>query len=218
MFIHPFHLVLSAPTHWANREQAAIIDYLREENRVLRDRLGPRRLRFTDAERRRLAAKAKLVCRRVLREIGSLVTPDTLLRWHRQLVARKYDGSQRITGRPPVPAEIAKRVVRMAKENPSWGYSRIQGTLSNLGHQLGRNTIARVLADRGIEPAARRGMSWKTFLQAHREAIAAADMFTVEVWQARTLVRHHVLFAVGLATRRVKIHEGVPRRPGGGRS
>ena len=94
MFIHPFHLVLSALAHWVNREQAAIIDYLREENRVLRDRLGPKRLRFTGAERRRLAAKAKLVCRSVLREIGSLVTPDTLLRWHRQLVAKKYDGSQ----------------------------------------------------------------------------------------------------------------------------
>jgi putative transposase len=80
MFIDPFHLVLSALAHWANREQAAIIDYLCGENRVLRDRLGPRRLRFTDAERRRLAAKAKLVCRSVLREIGSLVTPDTLLR------------------------------------------------------------------------------------------------------------------------------------------
>ena len=88
MFIHPFHLVLSALAHWANKEQAAIIDYLREENRVLRDRLGPGRLRFTDAERRRLAAKAKLVCRSALREIGSLVTPDTLLRWHRQLIAR----------------------------------------------------------------------------------------------------------------------------------
>ncbi|MFT4548698.1 MAG: putative transposase [Verrucomicrobiales bacterium] len=80
MFIHPFHLLLSALARWANRAQAAIIDYLREENRVLRDRLGPKRLRFTDAERRRLAAKAKRVCRSALREIGSLVTPDTLIR------------------------------------------------------------------------------------------------------------------------------------------
>ncbi|MFT4546593.1 MAG: hypothetical protein ACI9MB_000536 [Verrucomicrobiales bacterium] len=80
MFIQPFHLLLSALAHWANRAQAAIIDYLREENRVLRDRLDPKRLRFTDAERRRLAAEAKLVCRSALREIGSLVTPDTLIR------------------------------------------------------------------------------------------------------------------------------------------
>ena len=83
MSIHPFHLVRSALAHWANREQAAIIDYLKEENRVLRDRPEPKRLRFTDAERRRLAAKAKGLCRSVLGEIGSFVTPDTLLCWHR---------------------------------------------------------------------------------------------------------------------------------------
>jgi putative transposase len=133
MFIQPFHLVLSALAHWANREQAAIIDYLREENRVLRDRLGPKRLGFTGAERRRLAAKAKLVCRSVLWEIGSLVTPDTLLRWHRQLIAKKYDGSRGKVGRPTVGPEIATLAVRMAKENPSWGYTRIQGALLNIG-------------------------------------------------------------------------------------
>jgi len=146
MFIHPFHLVLSALAHWLNREQAAIINYLREENRVLRARLGSRRLRFTDAERRRLAAKAKLVCRSALHETGSLVTPDTLLRWHRQLVARKYDGrpSRAKVGRPTLSAEIAKLVAMMAGENPSWGYARIQGALSNLGHAVGRMTVARI--------------------------------------------------------------------------
>jgi putative transposase len=87
--------MLSALAYWLNREQVAIIDYLREENRVLRERLGPKRLRFTDSDRSRLAAKAKLVCRNMLREVGSLVTPDTLLRWHTQLVAKKYDGSRR---------------------------------------------------------------------------------------------------------------------------
>ncbi len=145
MSIQLFHLVLSALAYWANREQAAIIDYLREENRVLRDRLGSKRLRFTDVERRRLAAKAKLVCRSALREIGSLVTPDTLLRWHRQLIAKKYDGSQGKVGRPTVGSEIAALVVRMAKENPSWGYTRIRGALWNIGHEVGRNTIARIL-------------------------------------------------------------------------
>ena len=80
MFIHPSNLVLSALAHWPNREQANVIEHRRAENRVLRARLGPRRLRFNDAERRRLAAKAKLVCRSALREIDSLVTPDTLMR------------------------------------------------------------------------------------------------------------------------------------------
>ena len=154
------------------------------------------------------------MCRRVLREIGSLVTPDTLLRWHRQLVARKYDGSQRITGRPPVPAEIAKLVVRMAKENPSWGHTRIRGALLNIGHEVGRNTIARILEDHGIEPAPRRGMSWKTFLRAHWDVIAASDMLTVEIWVGRSLVRYHVLFAIELATRRVNIM-GIAQEPYG---
>lgn len=214
MFIHPFHLVLSALAHWVNREQAAIIDYLREENRVLCDRLGPERLRFTGAERRRLAAKAKLVCRSVLREIGSLVTPDTLLRWHRQLVAKKYDGSRAKAGRPTVGAEIAALVVRMASENPSWGYTRIRGALANLGHRVGRMTVARILEDHGIEPAPRRGMSWRTFLRSHWEVIAASDMLTVEVWAGRALVRYHVLFAIGLATRRVNIM-GIVQEPYG---
>jgi putative transposase len=107
-------------------------------------------------------------------------------------------------------AEIAKLVVMMAKENPSWGYTRIQGALANLGHWIGRTTVARILADHGIEPSPRRGMSWKTFLRAHWEVIAAADMFTVEIWQGRSLVRYHVLFAIELATRRVEILGIVP--------
>ena len=142
MFIQPSHLLLSALAHWVNREQAAVIDYLREENRVLRDRLGPKRLRFTDAERRRLAARAKLVCRNVRREIGSPVTPDTLMRWHRQLIAKKYDGRPGKVGRPTIGPEIATLVVRIARENPAWGYTRIRGALWNIGHEVGRNTIA----------------------------------------------------------------------------
>ena len=210
--IRPIHLLLSALAHCVNREQAAIIDCLKEENRVLRSQLGNKRLRFTDAERRRLAVKANVLCRRILREIGSLVTPDTLLRWHRQLVAKKYDGSQsrRGVGRPRTAVEVAELVVQMAKENPSWGYTRIRGALANLGHDVGRSTIARILEDQGIEPSPRRGISWKTFLKAHWEVIAAADMFTVEVWLGRSLVRYHVLFAIDLATRRVEILGIVP--------
>ena len=115
--------MLSALAHWANREQAAIIDYLREENRVLKGKLpAGRRLRLNDDERRRLAVRAKAIRRRVLREVGTIVTPDTLLRWYRRLVARKYDGSaRRSPGRPKTPAELAALVVRMATENSDWG-------------------------------------------------------------------------------------------------
>ena len=98
---------------WLNREQQQVVDYLEEENRVLREPLGGRRPRFTDDQRRRLAAKARKLGRGVLREMNTLVTPDTLLRWHRQLIARKYDGSaNRGTGRPGVMEETGALVVR----------------------------------------------------------------------------------------------------------
>jgi len=91
--LHPFRFVLMAVAGWMNQRQLQVIDYLREENRVLREQLGERRLRFTDDQRRRLAAKAKGLGRKLLREIATIVTPETLLAWHRKLIAQKYDGS-----------------------------------------------------------------------------------------------------------------------------
>ena len=100
---HPLRFVLVAIAGWMNQQQRDVIDYLQEENRVLREQLGPRRERFTDAQRRRLAAKAKTLGRRVLRDIATIVTPDTLLAWHRTLIAKNYDGrTRRGPGRPPV--------------------------------------------------------------------------------------------------------------------
>ena len=101
-----------------NQKQQHAIEYLREENRVLREQLGTRRLRFTDDQRRRLASKAKLVGRRLLNDIANLVTPDTLLAWHRKLIANKYDGTaQREPGRPRLIHEMESLVVRMAQKN-----------------------------------------------------------------------------------------------------
>ena len=143
---HPLRLLLVALAGWINQQQRDVIDYLQEENRVLREQLGPRRLRFTNDQRIRLAAKAHPLGRRVLEEMRSIVTPDTLLAWHRTLIARKYDGRQRRgPGRPPVAAEIREWVVRMATENRSWGYTRIQGALANLDHHVSRGTIASIL-------------------------------------------------------------------------
>ena len=117
-------MMLVAVAGWVNREQLAIIVYLKEENRVLRELHGKRRLRFTDDQRRRLAVKGKALGRRLLRDIGTLVIPDTILRWHRELIARKYDGSaKRGPGRPRVMEEIRALVVRMAIENEGWGLS-----------------------------------------------------------------------------------------------
>ena len=105
---------------WLQREQASVIAYLKEENKVLREQLGVKQIHFTDSQRRRLARRGKLVGRRGLRELGCIVTPDTILRWYRQLVAAKYDGSKRRRpGRPRTADELSALVVSMAVENPS---------------------------------------------------------------------------------------------------
>ena len=201
-----FLLVLLAG--WVNRRQQDVIDYLRAENRTLREQIGGRQLRFTDAQRRRLAAAAKKVGRGNLFAIEPVVTPDTLLRWYRRLIAQKYDGSgQHRPGRPRAAVDVRDLIVRMAQENVSWGYTRIRGALYNLGHDVGRSTIQRILADSGIEPAPerRRKISWERFLRSHWGAIAATDFFTVEVLTARGLVRYLVLFVIDLKTRRITI-------------
>ena len=144
----PLQFLMLIFAGWVNRHQQDVIEFLQEENRALREQLGGKRLRFTDRQRRRLAVKAKAIGRRRLIEIGTLVTPDTLFRWHRELIAKKYDGSQsRRPGRPRTEADIEELVVLMARDNPRWGYTRIRGALHNLGHEIARNTIKRTLLD-----------------------------------------------------------------------
>lgn len=114
MILYPWQFLLIALAGWVNREQLAIIEYLMAENRVLREQLGKKRLRFTDDQRRSLAAKAKAIGRKALKQFGCIVTPDTLLRWFRLLIARKYDGSaKRGPGRPPKSEDIRALIVRM---------------------------------------------------------------------------------------------------------
>jgi transposase InsO family protein len=206
--LDPFRFVLIAVAGWMNQHQLQIIDYLREENRVLREQLGGRRVRLNDDQRRRLAARAKGLGRKLLAEVATIVTPETLLAWHRKLIAQKYDGSdKRGPGRPRTAGEIEVLVVGMAEENRDWGYRRIQGALFNLGHELARSTIAEILKRHGIEPAPERSRktTWKEFLTRHWELIVAADFFTVEVWTRRGLQRFIVLFFIELSTRKVEI-------------
>jgi putative transposase len=217
MAIGSYHFIVAIVAAWLTREQASVIEYLQEENKVLREQLGGKRLRFTNAQRRRLARKGKLVGRRGLRELGCIVTPETILRWYRQLVAAKYDGSKRRgPGRPPTADELRALVVSMAIENPSWGYTRLRDVLRTLGHEIGRTTIQTILKEQGIEPAPsrRRQMSWSEFLRAHWGAIAAWDFLTVEVLTLRGLVRYHVLIVIDLASRRVEIG-GIVHEPTG---
>lgn len=206
--LDPFQFVIIAVSGWMNHRQRQTIEYLREENRVLREQLGGRRIRFTDDQRRRLAASAKGLGRKLLAEVVTLVTPETLLAWHRKLIAQKYDGHlRRGPGRPRVAEDIEGLVVRMANENRTWGYRRLQGAISELGHKLARSTIAAMLRKHGIEPAPERSRktTWKEFLSQHWEFIVAADFFTVEVWTWKGLKRFFVLFFIDLSTRKVEI-------------
>ena len=198
-----------------NREQQQIIEYLQTENSILKEHLRGRRIRYTDKQRRRLAVMAKALGRKILGQLDTLVTPDTLLAWHRKLIAKKYDGSsKRGLGRPRIMREIEALIVRMAHDNPNWGYLRIKGALKNLGHTVARTTIANILARHGIEPAPERKTTWKQFLSAHLRVLTATDFFTVEVWSPTGLVRFYVLFVIDLATRRVHI-AGISSGPNG---
>lgn len=213
----PLQFLLLLFAGWVNRRQQAVIDYLIEENRVLREQLRGRRLRFTDDQRRRLARKGRLLARRVLDSLNTIVTPNTILRWYRELVAKKYDGTRRRRpGRPPTTTRVRQLIVRFATENPGWGYTRIRGALRNLGHDVGRSTIKRVLREHGMEPAPARSkrMPWATFLKAHLGVLGAMDFFTVEVLTLAGLVRYSVLFVIDVATRRVHI-AGIARAPDG---
>ncbi len=204
------HVLIAMVAGWLQRHQQQVITYLIEENRVLKAQLGGRRLRLTDTERRRLAALAHPLGRKRLKEVALLATPDTLLRWYKRLIAQKFDGSKRRThlGRPPVAEEIEQLVMRMAEENPSWGYRRLQGALANLGHAIDKLTVRNILRRHHLEPAPQRrkaGMSWRQFLKLHWEVLAATDFFTVEVATWHGLVTYYVLIVMELATRRVQV-------------
>jgi len=135
-------LILSGWVHW---RQLIIIAFLQAENRLLKASLPGKRIRFTDAERALLARKAKAAGPKALRELDILVSPDTLMRWHRRLIAQKWDFSKRRgPGRPGIMREISQLIVRMAQENPGWGYTRIQGALANLSHKIASGTVSNV--------------------------------------------------------------------------
>ena len=206
----PLHLIVAALLGWFTREQREVIEFLREENRVLKAQLRGRRLRLADDQRRRLAVLGQRLGRRVLAEVTTIVTPDTILRWHRELIARKWTYAKRQPGRPGVHVEIRRLVIRIAGDNPSWGYTRIQGALKNLNHRVARSTIATILREQGIPPSRERPMTWRTFLRAHWQALVAADFFTTEVWTPRGLVTYYTAFVIELHSRRVRILGSTP--------
>src|SRR6266487_4884325 len=195
---------------WINRNQQHVITYLKEENRILTSKLPRGRLRLNDTERRRLAKLAHPVGRKQLKDTATIATPDTLMRWYKRLIAAKFDGSlqRKERGRPRVDEEIEQLVMRMAKENPTWGYRRIQGALANLGHRIDKITVHNILRRQHMEPAPQRrkaGMSWAQFLTMHWQVLAATDFFTVEVATWHGLVTYYVFVVMELSTRRVHL-------------
>ena len=155
----PWQLWVVALAGWINQQQQEVIEYLRTENQVLKETHGKKRILLNDDQRRRPAVKGKVLGRKLSEQVATIVTPDTLLRWHRRLVAEKWDYSDRREkkpGRPPTSEETTELFLRMARENPSWGYDRIQGALSNLGHQISDKTVGNILNAHGIEPAPER--------------------------------------------------------------
>jgi len=145
-------------------------------------------------------------------------TPDTILRWYRQLVAEKWDHSdkRKYVGRPATPQEVVDLILQFARDNPTWGYDRIADALANLGHSVSDQTVGNILKQNGIEPAPERKhtTTWATFLKAHWDQLAAIDFTTIEVWTTKGLVTYYLLFAMHLATRRVQF-VGCTANPGG---
>ena len=202
---------------WLREHQARVIQYQRAENEALRERLGKCRLQLTDRERRRPAKLGKLLGRKVLQEVATIATPDTILRWYREMVAAKYDGSKkRVPGRPKKASEIVRLLLEMATQNTTWGYTRLRDALKNLGYDIGRTTVQSILAEHGIEPAPQRKRehSWATFIKAHLGAIVGMDFFTVEVQTEFGLVWYHVLFVIDIGSRIVEV-VGLKCDPGG---
>jgi hypothetical protein len=142
---YPLQVLIWTLSGWVNRHQQDVIAYLVEENRVLKEQMQGRRLRLTNKQRRRLAARGKCLGRKTLNRVATIVTPDTIMRWHRRLIALKWTCAAKRVGRPGIMKRIAALIVRMARENSGWGYCRIQGELKQLGHRVAPSTIAKVL-------------------------------------------------------------------------
>jgi putative transposase len=150
--------VLVILSGWVNQRQQQIIEFQNAQIEALLKKLGKKRVLLTDNQRLILAVKGKALGRKALMELTTIVTPDTILRWHRQLVAKKWDHSdqRKSVGRPRIRQVTVDLILRFAKENPAWGYDRIQGALANVGYHISDQTVGNILKQHGIEPAPNR--------------------------------------------------------------
>ena len=207
--LQPWQLLFAALCGWVNQRQQEMIAFQNTQIESLLQKLGQKRLLLTDDQRRLLAVKGYALGRKALMELTTIVTPDTILRWHRELLARKWDHSdkRKSVGRPRIRQVIVDLILRFARDNPRCGYDRIQGALANVGYHISETTVGNILKAHGIEPAPNRGRqtTWRTFLKAHWDVLAAIDFTTIEVWTRGGLVTFYLLFVMELKTRRVHL-------------
>jgi putative transposase len=214
--------LIAMVAHAINERMARRIDYLQEEVRVLKEALatttGKTRIAFTDEQRRRLAIKGKELTPEERKTCCQIVRPSTILAWFRQLAAKKYDSSEvrRRAGRPRKTNDIRELVLRFANENPGWGYTKLRDALRGVKIEIGRTTVASILAQAGIEPAPERNRkrTWKQFLKSHWATLYACDFFSVETLGVFGTVRYLVFFVIELESRAVEI-AGVRIAPDG---
>ena len=183
-------------------------EYLVTENRILRQQLTGR-VQLSDAERRNLAEIGKKLGKKALEEVATIVKPDTILAWHRKLIAQKFNGSQqrKAPGRSRIDEELETLVIRLAQENRTWGYDRIAGVLQHLGYSFSDQTVGNILKRHDIPPAPERKTTttWKEFIRTHMDVLVATDFFTTEVWTWCGLVTYYVLFFIHLESRKVYV-------------
>ena len=159
--LQPWQLFCLILAGWINQRQQQIIEFQNAQIEALLKKLGNKRVLLSNDQRRILAVKGKAVGRKALMELTTIVTPDSILRWHRMLVAKKWDYSdkQKSIGRPRIRQAIVDLILRFVKENPTWGYDRIQGALANVGYHISNQTVGNILKQHGIEPAPNREAS-----------------------------------------------------------
>jgi transposase InsO family protein len=207
--------LLANITGTVNQELLLRNEYLVTENRILRNQLKGH-VRLSDGERKALATIGQKLGKQALKDVATIVQPDTILAWHRKLIAQKFDGSQQrqSPGRPKIDPALEALIVRMAQENRSWGYDRIVGALVNLGYTVSGQTVGNILKRHGIPPAPERKTTttWKEFIRTHMEVLMATDFFTAEVWTLGGLVTYYVLFFIHLSSRKVHV-AGVTPHP-----
>ena len=183
-------------------------EYLVKENQILKNQIKGR-LQLTDPERISLAEIGQRLGRKALEEVAQIVRPETILGWHRKLVAMKFDGSKgrSSVGRALTAQAIEEMVLKFAQDNRSWGYRRIVGALSNLGHEISHQTVANILKRHGLLPAPDREKrtTWREFIRTHTEVLAAVDFFSAEVWTSAGLITYYVLVFMRVGSRRVCI-------------